>query len=319
MNKKIKVLSLFSGIGAFEEAMSNLNIDFEVVNYCEFKDSIAKAYSLMHNIDVCKNLGDINTVDPNTIDDFDFMTYGFPCQDISALGLQKGLIDEDGNITRSGLFFKALDIAKAKKPKVMIAENVKALTFKKMKGDFDAMLNVIDDAGYNSYYKVLNSKDFGVPQSRSRVFIVSIRKDIDDHNFTFPEKNKLEISAMDLIDDLSNCSNSEYLYLEDKHSMYYNDFRLKKQYSSLNPDIAICMTTKQGHLTSSQNFIKDCRGVRMFSPQEMMVLQGFKKTHGNNLIKDGFSPRDIGFMVGNSITVNVLEKIIPQFIKYFNK
>lgn len=92
MSKKIKLLSLFSGIGAFEQAMANLNIGFDVVNYCEFKERIAKAYSLIHNVSESKNLGDINKVGPCGLDDFDFMTYGFPCQDISALGFKKVLL-----------------------------------------------------------------------------------------------------------------------------------------------------------------------------------------------------------------------------------
>lgn len=200
----------------------------------------------------------------------------------------------------------------------MIAENVKALTFKKMKDDFDAMLRMLDEAGYNSYYKVLNSKDFGVPQSRGRIFIISIRKDIDDLQFKFPEKSELNISAMDLVEDLSNCPKSDYLYLEDKHSMYYNQFRLDKKYSSLNPDVAICMTTKQGQTTNPQNFIKDSRGVRMLSAREMMALQGFHKRSGDMLIDNGFSIREVGFMVGNSITVSVLEKIMKQLIQYFD-
>ncbi|TCI99957.1 DNA cytosine methyltransferase, partial [Cytobacillus praedii] len=93
---KLKVLSLFSGIGAFEEALKKLNIHNELVNYCEFDPIAAKAYSLIHNVPEEMNLGDITQVDETVLNDFDLMTYGFPCQDISALGDMKGLTDDEG-------------------------------------------------------------------------------------------------------------------------------------------------------------------------------------------------------------------------------
>lgn len=96
MNEKLRVLSLFSGVGAFEEALNNINVDFNLINYCEFQDYIAKSYSLIHKVDETNNLGDITKVDETKLNDFDLMTYGFPCQDISALGDQKGLFDEEG-------------------------------------------------------------------------------------------------------------------------------------------------------------------------------------------------------------------------------
>lgn len=152
------------------------------------------------------------------------MTYGFPCQDISALGDRKGLFDENGNLTRSGLFFEAIRIAKYKQPKYMIAENVRALVSKPMKNEFEQMLKLLDYIGYNSYYKVLNSKDYGIPQSRNRIYIVSIRKDIDNKTFEFPDKQELKLKASDLYDK----NVSDEFYLEEKYYKYFNEFRLKK-------------------------------------------------------------------------------------------
>ena len=306
---KLKLLSLFSGIGAFEEALKNISIDYELINYCEFQDFISRAYSLIHDVDESLNLGDINKVDETKLEDFDLMTYGFPCQDISALGTQKGLFDKDGNITRSGLFFEAMRIARYKKPKYMIAENVRALTSKKMKSDFEAMLKMLDDIGYNSYYKVLNSKDYGIPQSRNRVFIVSIRKDIDNGNFTFPNKQELKIKASDLYD---TCNISDEFYLQEQHYKYFNEFRLKKKYSSLNSDILVCMTTKQGQKSNPQNFIKDSKGYRILTDRELFAFQGFKREYGDLLRNNGFTTSQIGYMTGNSITVSVLEAIFKE-------
>jgi DNA (cytosine-5)-methyltransferase 1 len=177
----IKYLSLFSGIGAFEKALDNIRVKYELVNYCEVDKYASKAYSLIHNVPESMNLGDITKVDETKLPtEIDLMTYGFPCQDISSAGLQKGLRNEDGSKTRSGLFFDAIRIMKHCKPRIAIAENVKNLTSKRMSDVFDTVLSELEDAGYNNYWQVLNAADYGMPQGRERVFIISIRKDIDD-------------------------------------------------------------------------------------------------------------------------------------------
>ena len=197
----LKYLSLFSGIGAFESALTNLGVDYEVVNYCEIDKFASKSYSAIHGIPETKNLWDITKVNIfNLPTDIDLVTYGFPCQDISLAGHQKGLFNEDGSLTRSGLFFKALDVIEYCKPKVAIAENVKNLVGKKFKPQFDIVLDSLDKAGYNNYWKVLNAKDYGIPQNRERVFIVSIRKDIDNELFEFPKPYSLEKRLKDFLE-----------------------------------------------------------------------------------------------------------------------
>ena len=125
----LNVLSLFSGIGAFEKALTNLGIPFNLVGYCEINKYASKAYSIIHDVPESMNLQDVTKVDWLDIDEtVDLITYGFPCQDISNACKQKGFTDEDGNRTRSGLFFEALRIIEDFKPKFAIAENVKALT-----------------------------------------------------------------------------------------------------------------------------------------------------------------------------------------------
>lgn len=199
--KKLRVLSLFSGIGAFEKALENLGIDHEVVNYCEIDKYASKAYSLIHNIPESMNLGDIRNINENDLpEDIDLLTYGFPCQDISIAGEQKGFIDVNGNKTRSGLFFDALRIIRAVKPKVAIAENVKNLTGKTMQPLFYMVKTSLAMNGYNNYWKILNAKDYGIPQNRERVFIVSIRQDIDDGTFQFPEPIPLTKCLKDMLE-----------------------------------------------------------------------------------------------------------------------
>lgn len=198
----MKVLSLFSGIGAFEKALDNLCIDYELVNYCEIDKYASKSYSIIHNVPEAKNLWDITKVNTEILpNDIDLVTYGFPCQDISLAGKQKGFHDENGKLTRSGLFFEALRVIEDTKPKIAIAENVKNLTSKKFAKQFEIVLNSLEQAGYNNYWQVLNAKDFGIPQNRERVFIVSIRKDIDNGTFEFPEKIPLKLRLKDMLED----------------------------------------------------------------------------------------------------------------------
>lgn len=212
----LNVLSLFSGIGAFEKALENLNIDHEVVGYCEIDKYASKAYSAIHDISEEKNLKDVTKIDILDVEDtVDLITYGFPCQDISNAGKQRGF-EHEGELTRSGLFFEALRIIEDYKPKFAIAENVKALLSKKFTKEFNIVLDSLDKAGYNNYWQVLNAKDYGIPQNRERVFIISIRKDIDK-GFTFPEPIPLELRLKDLLEN----NVDEKYYLSEKTIAYF--------------------------------------------------------------------------------------------------
>lgn len=201
---KIKLLSLFSGIGAFEKALTNLQIDFEIVNYCEIDKYASAAYSAIHTIPESKNLGDIAKIDIEHIPNFNLMTWGFPCQDISVAGHQKGI--HKG--TRSGLYYEAYKILAYHRPKYSIIENVKNLTGKKHIKQFEMILEDLSKLGYTNYYKVLNAKDYGVPQSRERVFIVSI---LGGEHFYFPEMFDNGIRLKDLLEDKVD----ERFYIDD--------------------------------------------------------------------------------------------------------
>lgn len=196
----IHFLSLFSGIGAPEKALDKLGVEYELVNYCEIDKYASKSYSAIHNVPESKNLGDITKVDTSKLPHVDMICYGFPCQDISLAGKQRGLFNEDGSKTRSGLFFEALRIIEDTQPAIAIAENVKNLTSKKFAEQFEIVLSSLEQAGYNNYWQVLNAKDYGIPQNRERVFIVSIRKDLDTGSFKFPEPFELQLILKDLLD-----------------------------------------------------------------------------------------------------------------------
>jgi DNA (cytosine-5)-methyltransferase 1 len=257
----LKVLSLFSGIGAFEKALENLEVPFELVNFCEFDKYAIKSYCAIHGLDESKNLGDITKVDETKLPkDIDLLTYGFPCQDISLAGEQKGLFNEDGTQTRSGLFFEALRIIEATKPKIAIAENVKNLVSKKFNAQFQVVLASLEAAGYDNYYQVLNAKDYGVPQNRERVFIVSIRKDIDHGLFEFPKPFPLDKRLKDILEGEVD----EKYYLSDKMKDYLFTVTEKNKarnngniYVPTNPDgISKTITTKEGSRVKD-NFLEN--------------------------------------------------------------
>lgn len=197
----LNVLSLFSGIGAFEKALKNRGIPYNLLAYCDIDKYASKSYSVVHDVSEEKNLKDVTKIDFLDIDEqVDLITYGFPCQDISNAGKQKGFTDENGERTRSGLFFEALRIIEDFKPKFAIAENVKALTSKKFANEFKTVIDSLEEAGYNNYWQVLNAKDFGIPQNRERVFIISIRKDIDK-GCEFPEPIPLKLKLENMLEE----------------------------------------------------------------------------------------------------------------------
>lgn len=150
--ENINVLSLFSGIGAFEKALDRKGIGYNLVNYCEFDKYASKSYSAVHGVSEMLNLGDITKVNIADLETHsaDLITYGFPCQDISNAGKQRGF-EHDGHLTRSGLFFYAAAIIGRIQPKVAICENVKALTGKKFTKEFETVLQTLEDMGYKNY------------------------------------------------------------------------------------------------------------------------------------------------------------------------
>ena len=206
----IKLLSLFSGIGAFEKALERKGVKYDLVGYCEIDKYAAKAYSLIHNVPESKNFVDVTKIDEKELPkDIDLITYGFPCQSLSVAGKLHGF-EHNGKKTRSGLFFDALRIIEEAQPKVAICENVKNLTGKRFQNEFKIVLDSLSEAGYNNYWKVLDAQDYGVPQHRERVFVVSIRKDLDKGNFDFP--NPIE---------LTKCMDDYLLPDEEVEEKYY--------------------------------------------------------------------------------------------------
>ena len=241
----LKLLSLFTGIGAFEKALDRLNIDYELVGFSEIDKFAIKSYCAIHNVPENKNLGDITKINIDKIPDFDLLTWGFPCQDISIAGRMEGI--KKG--TRSGLYYEGYKILKAKRPGISIIENVKNLTSKRFKEQFETILKDIEELGYNNYWQVLNAKNYSVPQNRERIFIVSIRKDIDKNNFVFPSPVELKLKLKDLLEDT----------VDDKFYLTENGIgRLIKKNNKLlkdcqNPNISSCLIAGYHKMSGNQN------------------------------------------------------------------
>ena len=189
----IKVLELFAGIGACSKALERLGIEHEIVDAVEIDKFAIKSFNAVHGTNFEPQ--DITKWNKNI--ECDLIMHGSPCQDFSVAGLGKG--GDKGSGTRSSLMYETLRIVEKLKPKYVIWENVKNLLSKKHRHNFDAYLDAMDKLGYRSKYKVLNAKDFGVPQNRERVFTVSIRKDIDKE-FEFPEPMPLTIRLKDILE-----------------------------------------------------------------------------------------------------------------------
>lgn len=159
------------------------------------------------------NLGDISKINYEEIPDFDLMNFSFSCTDISNAGKQRGMRNADGTPTRSGLYIYGIKAIRIKKPKYVMIENVKGLIQKKFINDFYSIINELEEIGYNCYYPTkedkkgnkipmcLNAKHFGVPQNRERIFVICIRKDVDNGNFKFPQGKDYGVRLKDVLEE----------------------------------------------------------------------------------------------------------------------
>ena len=248
-NEKLKVLELFGGIGAFSRALDHLKIDYEIADYVEINKYAVKSYNAIHNTnfqpqDICKWDKDIEV---------DLIMHGSPCQDFSTAGKNKG--GDEGSGTRSSLMYETIRIIEKLKPKYVIWENVKNLISKKHHHNFSKYLIKLEQLGYVSNYKVLNAKDYGIPQNRERIFTISIRNDIK-WQFTFPPKKKLELRLRDLLEKEVD----EKYFLSDKMMKYIcannEKWSGNNGESTINKSVATTLNTGEGHrICDASNYV----------------------------------------------------------------
>lgn len=193
----LRVFTSFSGYDSQCLALDRIGIPYELVGWSEIDPFAIQAHNALYPQYADRNAGDISKVDWRKQPDFDLFTYSFPCTDISNAGLQKGL--SEGSGTRSGLLWECRKAIEAKMPKYLMMENVKALLSEKFKPEFYKWRDYLTSLGYESYTKIINATECGVPQNRERVFMVSI---LGEHKpFHFPEPIVLEKRLKDVLED----------------------------------------------------------------------------------------------------------------------
>jgi len=212
----LKVVELFSGVGAQAEALKRSGIEHEIVAMCDIDKYSIKTYRKLHGWTI--NLGDIKTVEG--LPKVDLWTYSFPCTDISISGQMKGF--EKGSNTGSSLLWEVqrlLEVSKANDtlPRFLLMENVKNIVSKRFLPLFQTWIDYLASLGYKSFYKVLNAKDYGVPQNRERCFMLSVLN--YDGDFVFPETQELVTKLSDLLET----NVEERYFLSDRFIKYACD------------------------------------------------------------------------------------------------
>jgi DNA (cytosine-5)-methyltransferase 1 len=233
---KIRLATMFSGIGAIEYALKRLKISNEIVFASDNDKFVKESYCANYKINDEQWYNDVKDIDGKKyLNKIDLLVGGSPCQSFSMIGKRKGFED-----TRGTLFYEFARVIKESQPKVFIYENVKGLINHDKGNTFKTMMATFDELGYKYFYKILNSKDYGVPQHRQRIFVVGFKdKNI---NFDFPEPIPLQNSMQDFLEDYIE---SKY-YLKEKGVKFVTSSKnRKKRYTQINGNIAICQKANQ--------------------------------------------------------------------------
>lgn len=220
-HKKIRVFEGFAGYGGATFALTKAGINFEVVGYSEFDKFASALYDANHknkNGNCIKNWGDITKIKPEELPDFDLFTGGFPCQPFSTVGMQQGEKDSYG---RGTLLYDILRICKVKKPKYIFLENVKGFSTKRFKATFDALKETLKSLGYGDLkYAILNTKDYGIPQNRERLWMFAQLGGLPDDFSMIPDQIHNNKRLKDFVDEKPE----DFLYLSQKQIQRIKDF-----------------------------------------------------------------------------------------------
>lgn len=192
----LKVVTLCSGYDSQLMAIRNLGIPYECVGWSEIDKYAIRAHDAVFPEIADRNLGDMTKIDWEKVEDFDLLFYSTPCTDFSNAGKQAG--GEEGSGTRSSILWYTRHAIIEKKPKYLIMENVKALVSGKFITLFRKWLDELTSYGYTNFCQVLNAKDYGIPQNRERIFVVSI---LGDAWFSFPQPMELKLRLKDMLED----------------------------------------------------------------------------------------------------------------------
>ena len=366
-SRKLRVGTLFSGIGAPEQALKRLGINYEIVFACdngditidynkdeemakirsmkskkekkEYVDNLYAKKSKKHNYVKESYLANYDIkeddfhLDVNLLDGTDYknkidmLIGGSPCQSFSTVGFQGGLED-----TRGTLFYEYARIIKETNPKVFIYENVRGLTTHDKGNTWLIMQEAYKELGYDIYQEILNAEDYGIPQTRRRLFVVGFRKDLKlQRTFTFPKKQKLKFYFPDLL--ISKVKEGNYISQNGQIKLIKEPGDIDPKYilSPLLKKYVMCEGTKNfktsleidrqiartvlstmgnRHRAGVDNYMTDLGEVRMLTEREAHRLMGFPDDY-----KIVVSRAQAYKQAGNSIVVDVMLAIIKEIIK----
>lgn len=202
IDKPVRLIELFAGIGSQAKALERLGVDFEHYRICEFDKYAVASYNAVHGTNfTTSDITKITAKDLGIVDTYKYlymMTYSFPCQDLSLAGKQKGMAK--GDDTRSGLLWEVERLLNecSELPQILLMENVTQVHGKKNMEHFKEWIKFLESKGYSNYWKDLNAKNFGIPQNRNRTFMVSIW---GDYTYEFPKEFPLELRLKDMLED----------------------------------------------------------------------------------------------------------------------
>ena len=327
--KKLRVLSLFSGIGAFEKALKNCEIDYDLVGFSEIDKYAISSYCSIHNEDKSKNMGDITKIDLNKLPtDIDILTHGSPCVAFSVAGKQLG--GDEGSGTPSSLLWYSVKIIDKIRPKMIFWENVANVLSSRHSHNFIKYLNTLSNWGYNNYYYIFDGQNHGVAQKRKRIICVSIKGNL---------KEMGEYKLVENI-DLSQVQERERVYLKDMIEKEYPENMILQRevrpYDIKRKSDCICVgqssnpgsqggkvysvdglfpTICAGTHGYSLGYIMDDGVARKITPLEAFRLMGFSDKDYKKVKELGLSETQMYKQAGNSIVVPMLEDIYKYLFK----
>ena len=259
INKPIRLIELFGGIGSQAKALENLGANFEHYRLCEFDKYAVASYNAVHHTNfLTSDITKINAADLGIVDTEKYeyiMTYSFPCQDLSNAGLGKGM--DKGSGTRSGLLWEVERLLNecTELPQILLMENVPQVHCKKNMDNFTKWISVLESKGYKNYWQDLNAKNYGIPQNRNRCFMVSI---LGDYNYIFPQGVELKLHLKDLLETEVD----EKYYLSDSMLKYIvsedDSYKVGQNNLNINRSVACSKTTREGNTRAdTSDYIAD--------------------------------------------------------------
>ena len=324
----LRVFTAFSGYDSQCLALDRLareypEFRYDLVGWCDIDKNAIEAHNLLFPNACGKNYHDISKINWSDVPSFDLFTYSFPCTDISVAGKREGL--SKGSGTRSSLLWECEKAIKWKRPKYLLMENVKALLSINHKKDYDEWVSMLSGYGYNSFCKVLDARDFGIPQRRERVFLISIWENCRESEYNFPQPFNLLKYIGEYIED----SVAEKYYIPERWQEITADkYPIGKDRYLLNAKNGIaptitCANHYAGNITNPrQGFremgVLECTDgkerVRRLTEREFFRLMGVDEESIDRIQSGTISSTAQLKLAGNSIVVDVLFHIFRKLL-----